>query len=51
MSQNEKLLKYYVLPTILRDAIETIRNEGIPALERMQRDGESLYFDLTIILR
>ena len=34
-----------------RAAIETIQREGVPALEQMQRDQDSLYLDLTIILR
>ena len=34
-----------------RDAIETIQREGVSALEAMQRDSDSLYFDLTILLR
>ena len=34
-----------------RAAIESIQREGVPALERMQRDLDTLYLDLTIILR
>ena len=34
-----------------RSAIETIRSEGAPALERMQSEMDNLYFDLTIMLR
>ena len=34
-----------------RAAIETIQREGVPALEQMQQNQDTLYLDLTIILR
>ena len=44
-------MRYFIHTIIFRSAIEAIRSEGAPALERMQNEADNLYFDLTIILR
>ena len=44
-------MRCFIHTIIFRSAIEAIRSEGAPALERMQNEADNLYFDLTIILR